>query len=566
MDLSVLMPARNEEFLGLTIQNILENIQGDTEVIAVLDGAWAEPPIKDHPRVTLIHHSESIGQRAATNEAASLSTAKFIMKCDAHCVFDKGFDVKLMADCEYDWTIVPYMYNLHGFNWKCKSCRETWYQGPTPTECPKCHEKKGFERVMVWKRRESRRSAHWRFDKDLHFQYWGEFGKRPETKGDIVPTMSLIGAAWFMHRKRYWDLDGMDEKHGSWGQMGTEIACKSWLSGGQLLTNKKTWFAHLFRTQGGDFSFPYPMRGSDQEKARRHSRNMWLNNRWPKQKYPLSWMIQKFWPVPGWDTLPPDNGFKTTISLPKSEEPTRIVVTPPVTTTKVLVYYTDSHCAEYILLACRRELEKCMKIHNFPIISVSQTPINFGKNIVMNISRSVLSMFKQILRGIQETDAEYIFLVEHDVLYHPSHFDFTPPRKDVFYYNRNRWAVSSDTGKAVFYQSNQVSHLCAHRDLLIKHYTKAVANIEKEGFKHDYGFAPPRGLPKDQRVGKYDCYFSEFPAVDIRHGGAFTRQRMEKSEFRSERSCRDWKEAGEVPGWGKTFGRFDEFLRELSNG
>ncbi len=137
MDLSVLIPARNEEFLGLTIQNILENIQGDTEVIGVLDGVWAEPPIKDHPRVTLIHHSESIGQRAATNEAASLSTAKFIMKCDAHCVFDKGFDVKLMADCEYDWTIVPHMYNLHGFDWKCNACGEKWYQGPTPTECPK---------------------------------------------------------------------------------------------------------------------------------------------------------------------------------------------------------------------------------------------------------------------------------------------------------------------------------------------------------------------------------------------------------------------------------------------
>ncbi len=579
MDLSILIPSRNEMFLGLTIENILQNIQGDTEIIAVCDGAWPEPPIKDHPRVTLVHHSESIGQRAATNEAARLSTAKFVMKCDAHCTFDKGFDVKLMADCEPDWTVVPRMYNLHAFDWKCQSCGKTWYQGPTPSECKKCHNKEGFERVIVWKKRESRKSDHWRFDKDLHFQYWGELGKRPESKGDIVPTMSFIGACWFMHRSRYWELDGLDEKHGSWGQVGTEVSCKSWLSGGQLLTNKKTWFSHMFRTQGGDFSFPYPMKGSDQDKARKHSRRLWLDNKWPKQKYPLSWMVKKFWPVPGWDKVPEDNGWKQMVLQAANiiydriqpSPPSRGIVSKPFVgkstenVGKAIVYYTDSHCAEYILLACRRELEKCMKIHRYPIVSVSQVAIDFGKNIVMNIPRSVLSMFKQILAGIQGIDAEYIFLVEHDVLYHPSHFDFTPPRKDVFYYNRNRWAVSADTGKAVFYQSNQVSHLCAHRDLLIEHYTRAVSNIEKEGFKHEYGFAPPKGLPREQRIGKYDCYFSEFPSFDIRHEGAFTRQRMNKSEFNSERSCRDWKESDGVPGWGKTLGRFDEFLRELSN-
>jgi glycosyltransferase involved in cell wall biosynthesis len=106
-DLSVLIPARNEIFLKRTIEDILAHCEGDTEVIAVLDGAWAEPPIEDHPRVQLIYHSRSIGQRAATNEAARLSTAKYIMKADAHCAFDQGFDVKLMAQCDHDWTVIP---------------------------------------------------------------------------------------------------------------------------------------------------------------------------------------------------------------------------------------------------------------------------------------------------------------------------------------------------------------------------------------------------------------------------------------------------------------------------
>ena len=89
-DLSVIIPARNEMFLAKTIENVLANARGKTEVIAILDGAWADPPIPDDPRVRLVYHPESIGQRAATNEGARISTAKYIMKLDAHCAVDEG--------------------------------------------------------------------------------------------------------------------------------------------------------------------------------------------------------------------------------------------------------------------------------------------------------------------------------------------------------------------------------------------------------------------------------------------------------------------------------------------
>src|SRR3990172_7085093 len=165
-ELSLLIPARSEMFLSQTIEDILSNIEGDTEVIAVLDGRWADPPIPDHPRLTLLYHTESIGQRAATNEAARMSTAKYIMKCDAHCSFDKGFDVKLIASAEElgrDVTQVPRQYNLHVFNWRCNKCRNETYQGPTPTSCEKCDNTADFERVMVWQPRWSRVSDFMRF-------------------------------------------------------------------------------------------------------------------------------------------------------------------------------------------------------------------------------------------------------------------------------------------------------------------------------------------------------------------------------------------------------------------
>ena len=89
--------------------------------------------------------------------------------------------------------------------------------------------------------------------------------------------------------------------------------------------------------------------------------------------------------------------------------------------------------------------------------------------------------------------------------------------------------------------------------------------VEKNGFKSRYGFSPPKGLPKELRKGRYKVYFSENPSIDIRHSKSLTRTRMDKSQFRSERSCRGWTEADEVPGWGKTKGCFNEFLCEVVN-
>jgi hypothetical protein len=304
-DLSVIIPARHEIFLQRTIEDVLANAELDTEVIAICDGYWPDPPIKDHPKVTLVHHTEAIGQRAATNEGARISRAKHIMKLDAHCAMGKGFDRILIADCLPDYTIIPAQWNLHAFNWECESCGHTTYQGTQPELCEACRGNV-HKMVMVWKPRRKRVTYSWRFDKDLHFQYWKEHSRPPECQGDLSEAGGLIGAGCLMLRDRFWELGGLDEAHGSWGQFGTEIACKTWLSGGKLITSKKTWFAHLFRTanfKGSGYrgsSFPYPISDNQIKTARAYSQDFWANNRWDKAKYPLEWLIEKFKPVPDW--------------------------------------------------------------------------------------------------------------------------------------------------------------------------------------------------------------------------------------------------------------------------
>ena len=557
-DLSVLIPARNEMFLARTIEDILQNSQGDTEVIAVCDGGWPDPPIADHPRVHLIYHAESIGQRAATNEAARLSQAKFIMKCDAHCAFDEGFDVKLMEKFEYDWTVIPRMYNLHAFNWKCKSCNDEQYQGPTPTKCDKCGGTE-FERVMIWQKRESRKSDFMRFDSNMKFQYWGAYGKRPEAQGDIADQMCAIGACWMIHRERFWDLGGLDEEHGSWGQMGVEIACKSWLSEGKQVVNKKTWFAHMFRTQGGDFGFPFPLSGRAVQKARDHSRKLWQGNTWPKAVRNLDWLLDHFKPVPDWHD---EKGSPPVVKIDTKYSETNIKEVKR--NKKGLIYYTDNRCEERIVDVCRKQLKKLCP--NFEIISVSQYPIDFGKNIVMDLPRSSDSMYRQILEGLKASTANVVYLIEHDVFYHSSHFAFTPLHKHRLYYNLNRWAVDAVTGQALHYVSWCNSFIVAYRGLLLKYMTEFVDMIDKVGYsRRTMGHAIGKRKFEGVTSIPVDTFRSEYPCIDIRHSNNFTRNRFKREEF-PRRGIHEWELVNEIPFWGRTKGRFDKFLREISNG
>lgn len=305
-NLSIIIPARNEMFLKNTVENVLENIRGNSDLIIIMDGYWSNPPIQDHPRVNIIHFTESVGQRAATNAGVRLSKAKFVMKLDAHCSVDEGFDVKLTEpylkkEIDTNVTTVPTMFNLHAFDWLCK-CGHRIYQGPTPEKCPKCNtNNRPFTRDILWRAKPNPRSDFMRFDNELHFQYWKDYKKRPEAEGDICDLMSFIGACWLMSRHRYRKIGLLDERHGSWGQVGTEVSLSSWLSGGRLVVNKRSFFAHMFRTQGGDFSFPYKISGKAQAAAKKYSNDLWKKGKYKHAVKPLSWVIEKFWPIPGWN-------------------------------------------------------------------------------------------------------------------------------------------------------------------------------------------------------------------------------------------------------------------------
>lgn len=303
-ELSILIPAKNEMFLARTIDDILANIRADTEIIAVMDGGWIDPGVPQHERVTVIKTGETIGQRRATNLAARLSKAKYVMKVDAHCSFDKGFDKKMIAKMRDHYTMVPIMRNLWAFDWKCYKCGWKRYQGPTPKKCENCGATDKIKRKMMWVGKKGPQSTSYCFDSEPHFQYFNEYTKRPEyqkqLKTGLTDTMSLQGSCFMATRKKYWELELCGEDLGSWGNQGLEVACKTWLSGGRVVVNHNTWYAHMFRTQGGDFGFPYVHRGREVAKTKKRVKDLFFKNTWGTETLPLSWLVERFWPVKGW--------------------------------------------------------------------------------------------------------------------------------------------------------------------------------------------------------------------------------------------------------------------------
>lgn len=553
-DLSVIIPGRNEMFISRTVDSVLQAIRGNTEIIVGLDETWADPPIKDNKRVTIFYSPVSIGQRAITNQCVRLTKAKYIMKLDAHCIVGDGFDVALIKGFQElgdNVTQIPILYNLHAFDWVCPKCGNRTYQGPTPKKCFKSECDGVPKREMIWKPRLSRKSEFYRFDTTLHFQYHGDRKKYVNKDDRYVETMSAQGSCFVLTRDKYWELDICDETHGSWGQQGTEVGCKTWLSGGKLVTNRNCWYSHMFRTQGGDFGFPYPQSGRQVENARKHSRKLFLDNTWSKQVHPLSWLIEKFKPLPSWHD--PD-GKKT---LDYVNEKGKEFNKKYNIVTKGIIYYTNNK----VPIKIGHITRYTVKSANLPIVSVSMKPMDFGLNYVYKGESGYLAYHRQILMALEKSSADIIFFCEHDTYYHPSHFEFTPPRKDTYYYNFNWWRVRSDDGHAIHYDTHQVNLICAYKDLLLAHYREKVKRIEKDGFNMKMGFEPGCNR-RSERIDDYkaDIWRSKYPCLDIRHGVNLTRSRWSRTEFRNQDSCKGWTEmnAWLIDGWDFGFSGYEK--------
>lgn len=267
-DLSILIPARNEIFLQKTITDILAKAEGDVEVIVILDGYWPNSQLHEDSRLKIIHRGKPMGMRAAINAGAAIAKGKFLLKTDAHCMFAKGFDTVLKADCKNNWVVVPRRYALDPEKWEIID-----------------NPKYPIDYMYL--------------SNDLHGVVWNEKNKDPKlTEKLIDETMSNQGSVWFMTKDYFSELELMDEAtYGTFWNEFQEIGLKCWLSGGRVMVNKKTWYAHWHKTN--DVGRGYSLSVNEKSKAL-EAVEKWKSRGWHKQTHPLSWLIERFWSVPSW--------------------------------------------------------------------------------------------------------------------------------------------------------------------------------------------------------------------------------------------------------------------------
>jgi len=383
---SIIIPGRCEKYFQPTIDSVLKNATGDIEVIPVIDGYVPDPPLViTDPRVKPIFLKDAIGQRAGYNLGVKESTGKYVMKLDAHAMVGPGFDEILKSHCPPKTVVLPEMRRLDVEKWKDK--------------------KRGKTHFMY-------------FGLDVFCHYWKDYGKRPEAKVEYPEVLTGQGSCWFTTREWNDYIGILDERLGSWGKVGIEISLKTWLCGGSQIVNKNTWQAHWFRA--GEGRFPYPFSGRQLGRAKDITFNEFYfaeSGAFENQVRPFKWLMDKFAPIPGWEAYLAD-GYKSD---------------------RVIVYYTDNKIEMSLAAAVRNHLKKMAG--PIPIISVSQKPLDFGKNICVGFKeKSYKSMYEQMLVGVKAApENSIVYLCEHDIFYHPSHFEKVPEEKDCVYINQNKF-------------------------------------------------------------------------------------------------------------------------------
>jgi glycosyltransferase involved in cell wall biosynthesis len=250
----------------------------------VLDNYWPDPIIKDRDNLTIVHWGGRKGMRAAINAGAEIGKGEFLMKVDAHCLFDEGFDEKLKANCDVDWVVTPRRYSLDAETWERRTDKP-----------PVDHEYLSYpyeNEVEV----------------GIHAKYWWRERDRA-SKEEIDENMAFQGSCWIMQMQYFKKLIyPMDEaNYGMFIGEPQEIGLKVWLSGGKQMLNKTTWYSHLWKGSGyrqlhrERMGFEYTRVGRHElEKGNKFSTDFWFNNRWVDRKYDLSYLVERFWPVPGW--------------------------------------------------------------------------------------------------------------------------------------------------------------------------------------------------------------------------------------------------------------------------
>jgi glycosyltransferase involved in cell wall biosynthesis len=275
---TIVIPSKNEKFLKNTIEDILKNATGDIEIFPVLDGYTIpeEEVVKDErvKYVELEATTYSKKRQAINHVIYDLSTGDYVMSVDGHCMFAKGFDEQLIKDHKPNWVQIPRRHRLDAENW----CLQDQCDARPPID----YEYIMFKPIIR--------------DRALHGFKWDDRSNK-NLNVPIDRTIEFQGSCWFMSKKWFQDRGFMSIEYQGWGQEAEEIGLETYKNGGQVMTNKNTWYAHLHK--GTKHGRMYFLSKSENKRSYDYAFNKWII----EEKEFFINHVKSFPRMPGW----PDN-------------------------------------------------------------------------------------------------------------------------------------------------------------------------------------------------------------------------------------------------------------------
>jgi hypothetical protein len=105
----------------------------------------------------------------------------------------------------------------------------------------------------------------------------------------------------------------------------------------------------------------------------------------------------------------------------------------------IIYYSSNKEIPEFEQKIVDDLLSKC---GDLPIVSVTQKPMDLGKNIVVgDVGASGFNMFRQVLIACKESKTKFVLSAEADCVYPPDYFTFVPERDDICYRDENLYVM-----------------------------------------------------------------------------------------------------------------------------
>lgn len=218
-----------------------------------------------------------------------------------------------------------------------------------------------------------------------------------------------------------------------------------------------------------------------------------------------------------------------------------------------IIYYSANRIEERFADRVRAHLAATAERIGAPIISVTQQPVNLGRNVWLgDIGFSTYNVYWQILEGATRAETPWVACAEDDTLYTEEHFAARPPH-DVFWYNKARWWVEP---QGVYRWRDRAAMMTcvASRHLMVRTLSTRFKAYPQQIFDkrrlRSWG-EPGRyegnlNLPEVRR----DFFNTMLPVVTFDHKGSLYGLRRWNKDDRIER---------ELPHWGPAMDLIKEF-------